>query len=90
MNESVDQGLINSVVFNQKLMDKVEDDLLAGEYMTNVRKEGDALYQISPLYTVYNTAFKNYVTALTKLAITPQERSKLGLSKIKSDDDDGF
>jgi P27 family predicted phage terminase small subunit len=90
--DDVDINLIDELVFNYQMVDKVKADLLSGSYMQNVRKNSDddtdILFQVTPQMSIYNTCMKNIITISTKLSITPQERNKLGISK--SNTDDGF
>jgi P27 family predicted phage terminase small subunit len=86
--DDCDVNLIEELVFNYQMVDKVKSDLLSGEYMQNVRKSDaeDILLQVAPSMTVYNSCMKNILTISTKLGITPLERNKLGAYKTSTED----
>ncbi|HLO60946.1 MAG TPA: P27 family phage terminase small subunit [Bacteroidales bacterium] len=91
VKEEIDITMVDQLVFNYKLIDRVMNDLLSGDYMTQVRKdENYPLLQVSAQSTIYNNCLKNILALSTKLGITVQERQKLGLSKSVESHDDGF
>ena len=61
--------------------------------MKNVRKSDDdfPLMQVTPAYTVYNSALKAIVVLSTKLCITPENRIKFGINNNdEKEGNDGF
>jgi len=91
VREEIDINMVDQLVFNYKLIDKVMDDLLSGDYMQQVRRdENYPLMQVSAQSTIYNNCLKNILAISTKLGITVQERSKLGLNKTTETQNDGF
>jgi hypothetical protein len=90
-NEAIDSNLIDELIFNYQLIDKVKADLLNGDYMRNISHDENFPYlQVTTQYTVYNNCLKNILTISTKLSITPQERAKLGLVASSLNSNDGF
>jgi P27 family predicted phage terminase small subunit len=88
--ETVDNDLIDQLVFNYQLLHEVQKDLLKGEYMANVRSsDSDPLFQVTPTYSVYKDCLKNILAISRVLALTPSDRVKLKMISEK-EVSDGF
>lgn len=93
MLEDIDATMINELIFNYKIVDSLKKELLAGNVMTNVRRdEAYPLMQTSAFMSVYNNCLKNILAISRALGISVSERTKLGLNKIisKEENGDGF
>jgi phage terminase small subunit len=89
--EKIDINMIDELIFNYRIIDKLKKELLAGGIIVNVRTpEAIPLYQTSSYMSIYNNCLKNILAISRQLGITVSERAKLGLNNISTEIEDGF
>jgi P27 family predicted phage terminase small subunit len=77
--EESDQILIAEIFTLLEVIDAAKKSIKRDGIMVNVRADGPPLMQVNQAVSVHRDGLKSLVTIVTKLGISPQERSKLKL-----------
>jgi len=90
-----DMFLVDELVFNLELIQKIKNELLTQGVMVNTVRNPDKepYYQKNPSFSIYDTTLKNIQSLFNRLALTPNDRQRLKINKItgiKSPEDREF
>jgi len=96
--ESIDDVLIDELVFNIRISIQSKEDMENGdgtlELMRNITRDAEKedFFQRNRMLDIYNQTLKNITHLYVKLGISPQERIKLKIKLSEIDDkfDDFF
>lgn len=84
--EPTDEGLIDEIITNQKIMAEAKRDIRTRGNLTPINKE-ETLFNQNPSVAIYNGALKNILNLSRKFGLSPRDRAEL---KLEGGEEDAF